>query len=527
MSEGTTGQWESVKLEDVCEIVRGLAFPTTDKTFVPSDGTIACLRTTNVQREVEWDDLWFIPEKHVRHEAQLVRVGDVLISTANSFELVGKVAQVKNLPYTATLGAFISLIRPNDHLNRSFVFYQLTTSAIQSEIRGMASTTTNISNVSTGKLRDLQIHIAPHEEQSRIVAEIEKQFTRLDAATAALKRVQANLKRYRASVLKAACKGHLVPTEAELARKEGRDYEPADKLLLRILRERRARWEADILAKMQASGKPPQDDHWKQKYKEPSAPDTTDLPNLPEGWCWATVDQLSWRVQYGTSAKCSEVGDIPVLRMGNIQTDGSIVTLDSLKFLSKDHPEFPELLLDVGDLIFNRTNSAELVGKSATYVGEPELCSFASYLIRVSFVAGCDSSFVSACLNSAMGRKWIKSVVNQQVGQANVNGTKLKDFLVPLPPKAEQVRMTAALNAARTYLDRLGSACTTQSSRQENLRQAILRNAFTGQLVLQDPTDEPASALLERIRAGRASSLSQSPKRSMRARRAAASKETL
>jgi len=138
-----------------------------------------------------------------------------------------------------------------------------------------------------------ELLLAPRPEQDRIVAEIEKQFTRLDAATAALKRVQANLKRYRASVLKAACEGRLVPTEAELARKEGRAYEPADKLLQRILRERRARWEADTLAKMQASGKPPKDDHWKQKYKEPSAPDTTNLPLLPEGWCWASIEELA------------------------------------------------------------------------------------------------------------------------------------------------------------------------------------------------------------------------------------------
>ncbi len=112
----------------------------------------------------------------------------------------------------------------------------------------------------------------PRAEQDRIVAEIEKQFTRLDAATTALKRVQANLKRYRASVLKAACEGRLVPTEAELARKEGRDYEPADQLLQRILRERRARWEADTLAKMIASGKPPEDDRWKPQVQRASPP---------------------------------------------------------------------------------------------------------------------------------------------------------------------------------------------------------------------------------------------------------------
>ena len=117
-----------------------------------------------------------------------------------------------------------------------------------------------------------ELLLAPRPEQDRIVAEIEKQFTRLDAATAALKRVQANLKRYRASVLKAACEGRLVPTEAKLARKEGRAYEPADKLLQRILRERRARWEADTLAKMQASGKPPKTTTGNKSTKNPPPP---------------------------------------------------------------------------------------------------------------------------------------------------------------------------------------------------------------------------------------------------------------
>lgn len=81
-----------------------------------------------------------------------------------------------------------------------------------------------------------------------------------------------------------ACEGRLVPTEVELARKEGRDYEPADELLERILRERRARWEAESLAKMIESGKRPTDDRWKDRYKEPGAPDTRHLPIMPEGW---------------------------------------------------------------------------------------------------------------------------------------------------------------------------------------------------------------------------------------------------
>ena len=117
---------------------------------------------------------------------------------------------------------------------------------------------------------------------------------------AALKRVQANLKRYRAAVLKAACEGRLVPTEAELARKEDRSYETGEQLLARILKERRAKWEADQLAQMHASGKPPKNDYWKGKYKQPAALDTTNIPTLPEGWTWASLGQITSLVTSGS-----------------------------------------------------------------------------------------------------------------------------------------------------------------------------------------------------------------------------------
>jgi type I restriction enzyme, S subunit len=118
------------------------------------------------------------------------------------------------------------------------------------------------------------------------------------------------------------------------------------------------------------------------------------------------------------------------MRMGNIQ-NGQLVA-DSLKFLPMEHEEFPELLLKPGDLLFNRTNSFELVGKTAVYSGTPERCSFASYLIRVRFLGEILPEFVGYVINSVYGREWISSVVSQQVVQANVNGTKLKAFSVPL-----------------------------------------------------------------------------------------------
>jgi type I restriction enzyme S subunit len=144
-----------------------------------------------------------------------------------------------------------------------------------------------------------RIWVAPTPEQHRIVEAIESHLTRLDAAVAALEQVKANLRRYRGSVLKAAVEGRLVPTEAALARKEGRDYEPASALLARILEERRRRWEEAELAGLRAVGKIPTDDRWKAKYKEPLVPSLSNLPELPDGWCWASPDQLTTLITDG------------------------------------------------------------------------------------------------------------------------------------------------------------------------------------------------------------------------------------
>jgi type I restriction enzyme S subunit len=199
----------SQPLGAVADIVRGISFPKEAKSPAPRDGDIACLRTTNVQRDVEWDDLWFVPAEHVKRTEQFVQPGDILISTANSYELVGKVALVRTMPRQATLGAFISLIRPRQGVDPKYLYHQLAWGRTQSRIRETASTTTNISNVSTKKLAALEVDLPPLDEQRRIVAEIEKQLSRLDEAVANLKRVKANLKRYKASVLADAVRGKI------------------------------------------------------------------------------------------------------------------------------------------------------------------------------------------------------------------------------------------------------------------------------------------------------------------------------
>lgn len=178
--------------------------------------------------------------------------------------------------------------------------------------------------------------------------------------------------------------------------------------------------------------------------------------------------------------------------------------LEDLKRLPLDHEEFPNLLLENGDVLFNRTNSAELVGKTAVYSGSPPTCSFASYLIRVRMLEGVSSEFLTHALNGGLGRSWIKSVANQTVGQANVNGTKLAAFVFPLPPVEEQEVIVGAAEDQLSTIDHLESELRAKTKTAQGLRQAILRHAFTGKLVPQDLTDEPAVELLKHIATERA-----------------------
>lgn len=368
---------------------------------------------------------------------------------------------------------------------------------------GTLDKSTAIPSLSRDDLYRVRIPVAPAAEQTRIVAKLEELLSDLDAGVAELKAAQKKLAQYRQSLLKAAVTGELTSKwRAARALSESDEAENGQQLLQRILTERRARWEAKQLAKFKAQGKTPPKD-WQKKYPEPVKPDTCGLPELPEGWVWATIDQLAIDQRYGSSAKTNEdATGVPVLRMGNIQAGQ--LDLSNLKYLPCQHDEFPALYLRDGDLLFNRTNSPELVGKSAIYRLERTPCSYASYLIAVTFNDAFLPEIASSYINSAFGRAWVKSVVVQQVGQANVNGSKLAALAVPMPPLSEQYEivdfLTRQIHAAFEQ-EQMIERSLKQSTAQ---RQNILRAAFAGQLVPQDPADEPASVLLARIRAERA-----------------------
>jgi type I restriction enzyme, S subunit len=386
----------------------------------------------------------------------LIPEGSVLFVTRSGILSHTFPVAITKLP--VTINQDLKALSPKAGISPKYVAHAVR-GASQRILKQCSKHGTTVASVETNALLDFEIPIVGLDEQHRIVAEIEKQFSRLDEAVAGLRRVKANLKRYKAAVLKAAVEGRLVPTEADLARREGRSYETGAQLLHRILQTRRSQWQG------------------KGKYKEPAAPNTADLPELPEGWAWATVEQLSLLVEYGSSAKTSEDSSgTPVFRMGNI-VEGELI-LDELKYLPRQHDEFPKLLLEPGDLLFNRTNSPELVGKTAVFLGASQPYSFASYLIRVRLVEGCLPVYLNAYINSAYGRAWVRAVVTQQVGQANVNGTKLQVLSVPLPPCAEQHRIVAEVDRLLSIAREAEAEVDANLRRAQSLRQATLTNAF-------------------------------------------------
>jgi type I restriction enzyme, S subunit len=358
---------------------------------------------------------------------------------------------------------------------------------------------TTINGVTKRQLVELPFLIAPLREQSRIVAEIEKQFTRLEAAVAALKRVRTNLKRYRASVLKAACEGGLVPTEAELARTENRTYESADKLLARILKERRACWEADQLAKMQAAGKPPKDDKWKAKYKEPAPPDTSGLPPLPEGWCSASLEQLTSAVRvicYGIlMPKENVTSGVLYVRVVDIRQDR--IALSQLRRTSREIAEsYRRASLRSGDLLLAIRGS---FGRVAQVPAELDGGNITQDTARLDVNRLADRRYVAHCLRSWSIQNYFKRVA-RGVAVKGVNIADVRTCPVTFPPVAEQRRIAAEVERRLSVIDELEGTVNADLKRTAGLRQAILKRAFQGKLVPQDPSDEPASILLERIR---------------------------
>ncbi len=196
---------------------------------------------------------------------------------------------------------------------------------------------------------------------------------------------------------------------------------------------------------------------------------------LPDGWVWVKLVEIATKFDYGTSSKSLKKGKVPVLRMGNIQN--SFIDWNSLVY-ADNYNEITKYSLVKFDLLFNRTNSKELVGKTALFDSDKQTI-YAGYLVRFRMLGTISPFFTNYLMNSCFHREWCNKVKTDALGQSNINATKLKGFLFPLPPLAEQNAIVECVDRLLTHVTTLEHQVTERKSHAEQLMQAVLKEAFT------------------------------------------------
>ncbi len=365
-------------------------------------------------------------------------------------------------------------------------------------------------------IRRFEMLLPPSAEQERITEAVDSLLSRLDAAVASLERAQVRLKAYRASVLKAAVEGQLVPTEAELAGKGAQPYESAEVLLARILKERRRRWEETQLARMKTAGKTPKDDRWKTGYHEPASPNSSKLPALPEGWCWARLDQVS-ELQLGqqrSPVHAASAVQIPYVRAANITWDG--LDLTDVKRMGFPNPARYRLLH--GDVLLSEASGSPMeAGKPAIWRDEIPGACYQKTLIRVRAIDHhallpeyLRLVFLRDCVTGKFAR------LAPGVGIVHLTAERMLPWPIPLPPISEQHRIVDEVDRIESIQKSIRASASQEAMRIQQLRQAVLKWAFEGKLADQDASDEPAEKLLAHIRAERTATV---PTKKTRVRR--------
>jgi type I restriction enzyme S subunit len=437
--------------------------------------------------EFDLTDIKYVPEDFANSMKKgHIEFQDILIVKDGA--TTGKTSFVDNdFPFKkAVINEHVFLCRTLKQISPKFLFYFLYSSIGQKRILQNFKGTAQ-GGINTSFAPNTKIPIAPLSEQRAIVAKIEQLFSDLDNGIANLKKAQEQLKIYRQAVLKKAFEGELVLTEAEFARAEGRDYEPADVLLTRILKERREKWNG------------------KGKYKEPVMPDTSGLPELPEGWKWINLGQITWSVRDGPHYSPEYVKEgIPFISGGNVRPDGVDFT-NAKRITPELHSELSKRCKpEKGDILYTKGGTTG-IARVNTYDFEFNVWVHVAILKLAEPV---EPFYIQHALNSqfcyAQSQRFTHGVGNQDLGL-----TRMVNIILSFPPLAEQHRIVAEVERRLSVCDKLEETIAEALQKSEALRQSILKKAFEGKLLSEKeleeahnaPDWEPADKLLERIKA--------------------------
>ena len=486
---GKHATWERVPLAQVANILNGAPF---DSSSFSNDTGMPLVRIrdvltgrTNTYYNGAYDEMF------------LVKSGDLLVGMDGDFNSNFWGSQ------TALLNQRVCKITPDvAFYDKNFLAYALP--GYLSAINKNTSSIT-VKHLSSKTIGDIGLPLPPRAEQTRIVTKLEELLTDLDAGVAELKSAQKKLAQYRQSLLKAAVEGALTAQWRE----DNPATESGAQLLERILLERRARWEAKQLAKFAGQGKKPPKD-WQNKYPEPVQPDTTDLPPLPEEWVWASVEQIASDEQYslaigpfGSNLKVSDYRDsgVPLVFVRNIRSGN--YGGDNTRFISQVKAnELSAHGIIPGDVVV--TKMGEPPGDADVYPDDQPPAIITADCIKIRCCGELmNPLFLKIAINSNVGKRQIEPMT-QGVAQKKVSLGRFSKLAIPVPPTNEQSLIVQMVGEADNDAFAQLAAIDISLKQCGAQRQNILRAGFAGQLVPQDPNDEPASVLLKRIRAQRA-----------------------
>lgn len=422
---GKHESWERVLLGDIATIQNGFPFKSSQFT---KDGGMPLIRIRDVGADNT--DTNYVGDYE---QAFVVEAGDFLIGMDGDFNCArwrGSKGLLNQRVCRVTLKSDIYHPKLLDYVLPGYL----------KAINEMTSSVT-VKHLSSKSIAEIPLPLPPKDQQKRIVAEIEKQFSRLDEAVAGLKRVKANLKRYKAAVLKAAVEGRLVETEADRARREGRSFETGEQLLQRILETRRSQWFI------------PRFGQGKGKYKEPAAPDTTDLSELPEGWVWCSGAQFfEWSSGEGLTEKNQRLGPYPVYGGNGI---------------SGHHDEY---FVEEPTIVVGRVGAH----CGNVYVTKPKCWITDNAIYAKSFPRDVPLEYLQIVFEQAGLNR-----IAAGSGQPFINQRMLNEVPVPLPPQNEQLRILAEVERRLSILGETEAQVETNLKRAEALRQTVLASSFS------------------------------------------------
>ena len=475
-------------IKPLSELADAIQYGYTAKAKAEKNG-IRYLRITDIQDDkVNWSSVPSCDVPESEWEKYLLSEGDLVFARTGA--TVGKSYLVRGRVPKAVFASYLIRVRLKAGLDPRYVAHFFQSPSYWQQI-AESSAGIGQPNVNGTKLAQIRVPVAPSDQQIKIVAEIEKQFSRLDEAVANLQRVKANLKRYKAAILKAAVEGRLVETEASIARREGRSYETGEQLLQRVLEERQTGWDG------------------KGAFKPSTKPEVEALPAVAEGWAWASVDQLAAPGSrsitdgpFGSNLKSMHyVESGPrVIRLQNIK-DGEFE--DAYAHITPEHFE---------SLRKHEVFAGDLVIAS---LGEnpPRSCIIPSGVGRAIVKADCirfkphaviSPRYVNAALNCQPTRMRVKEVLHG-IGRPRLSLGEIRAIALPIPPEAEQVRIAAEVDRQLSIIREVEAEVDANLKRAQALRHSILQRAFSTRSLASSsdseaderkPNLEPASVVI-------------------------------